>query len=130
MYFEKSETDKHTGVETLVKTFEIREQDDLYDVRGAFVRFEIRPDTVTLVWERYGDGGTWGPWRRVSYGPRGPFSAVSGGWVLANGSVSDKQRAVVEPYVDGKVGGELTAYAKSLPGLADLIERLEKTLPQ
>jgi len=127
MYFEKASSPQHTGTETYSVTFTIKEQDDLYDVRGFGVQFTIRPETVTLVWERYRDDGVLAPWRRVGYRPRGAFSAFMGPRVLKDDTTSDKQTGIVEVWGYKQ---QLSTYAASLPHLELMIEELEKQLPQ
>lgn len=127
MHYEKTRHPEHSGTESFMVTLALKEQDDLYDVRGTFVRFTIHPETVTLVWERRMQQGVCGEWRRVGYRPRGPFSAFEGPRVMKDGSLStsDRQRAVVEVFS----GSGLTAYAATLPHLEQLIAELEKNLP-
>lgn len=129
MYFEKTTHPRHEGVETYREFFLLKEQDDLYDVKGFGVQFTIRPEDMTLVWERYLDGGVPGPWRRVDYRPRGAFSAIRGPRVLKNGGTTEKQDAFVLVFADTALGGPLSRHASSMPGLEDLVKRLEAGLP-
>lgn len=127
MYFELAQQAQHTGTETYTAAFALKEQGDRYDVRAAFVQYEIRPERVTLVWERYREDGVLGPWHRVGYRPRGAFSAFVGPRVLKDGSTSDSQSGVVEVF---GYHNKLTDYAASFPHLEQMIEELEKQLPQ
>lgn len=125
MYFEKAAHPSHTRVETYRVTFFLKETDDLYDVQGFGVQFTIRPETLTLVWERWKDGDHMVPWRRVRHRPRGVFSAFKGPRVLKNGDTTDKQEGVADVF--GYEG--LSAYARTFPQLEQMIEELEKNLP-
>lgn len=126
MYFEKATRPVHNRDETYRVTFTLKEADDLYDVKGFGVQFTIRPETVTLVWERWKDGDHMVPWRRVGYRPRGAFSAFKGPRVLKNGDTTDKQEGVAEVF--GHRG--LTDYARTFPHLEQMIEELESQLPE
>ena len=131
MQYESRNHAQHTGSEQFAVSFNIAEKGALYDVKGTFVNFTIRPDTVTLVWERHRKNEGWGPWRRSNYRMKGAFSCVSGGRVLKNDSVSHIQRSFAEVFKTSQVGGELTDYAKSLPGFPALVDMLETAkLPQ
>ena len=125
MYFAKKGTPHHDGAETYRVTFVLKESGDQHDVRGAFVQFTIRPETVTLVWERWMQNGVLSEWRRVGNRPRGAFSAFEGPRVMKDGSTSDKQRGVAEVF--GARG--LSAYAASFPDLQKIIDAVESDLP-
>lgn len=130
MHFEMVGTPHHNGVETYRVAMALKDHGDRYDVKGAFVQFTIRPETVTLVWERDLVDGVTSSWQRVGYRPRGAFSAFVGPRVLKDGTTSDMQEAMVEVWV-GVVGKpeRLTDYAASFPHLEQMIAELEKSLP-
>lgn len=130
MHFEMVGTPHHNGVETYRVTMALKDHGDWYDVKGAFVQFTIRPETVTLVWERDRVGDVLSSWQRVGYRARGPFSAFTGPRVLKDGTTSDMQEAMVEVW-GGRWGKphRLTDYAASFPHLEQMIEELEKNLP-
>lgn len=127
MHFELRDRAQHTGTEEYQVSFVITEQHDLYDVRGFGVQFKIRPEIATLVWERFLSGGTYGPWRRVHWSR---VSAIKGPRVLKSGGTTDKQQGVVKVFVSADLGGRLSDYASGLPHLQQMIEELERNLPQ
>lgn len=129
MYFEKSDHPSHTGTERYVVRFQVREQDDLYDVRGDYVQYEIRPVSVLLMWERTYRDGHYTPWERRATGRAWTQSRIMGWRVLKDGTTSDKQEAYVRVFLDDHLGGRLTEYAASLPHLEQMITDLEKNLP-
>lgn len=131
MYFDLKSRATHRVQEQYKISFVMKEGDDLYDVRAAFVQYTIRPGIVTLVWEREALDGVKTPWQRVGYRPREEFSSIAGGRVLKDDSVStsDKQRGFVEVFQSRDLGGPLTQYADSLPHLEQMIAELEKNLP-
>jgi hypothetical protein len=124
MFFELKTRPEHTGYEQYVVSFSFGEQDDLFDVKALGVQFEIRPETVTLIWERLRPTSEgYGQWRRVTK------SHISGHRVLKNGWTSDKVTGVVEVFTSSAPGSPLTKYASGLPHLEQMIEDLEKNLP-
>lgn len=131
MYLDLKERSQHTGRETFGVEFEIREQDDLYDHPGLYVKFEFRPETVRLLWERRLENGTRTPWERKFMGVRADGSCVTGPRVLKNGSLSDSQTGYWAVFEQREVGGTLTKYALLLPTLAETVELWETTkLPE
>lgn len=118
MYFDKLSHPVHEGRETYRASYALKEHDDLYDVQGDFVKFTFRPETLHLKWERR-LGQLWKPDDTYGVGTR-----ITGRRVLKSGDLGDQQ---------GSVGlywnGELTQYAKSIPGLAELVAKIEAELP-
>jgi hypothetical protein len=122
MYFETDERPKHYGTETYRVSFLFKEQDDLYDVKGMYVQFTIRPEQVVLRWERERGQFGYGPWVRARSN-----SLINGSRVLKDGSLG-VQTSIVEVFASKELGGKLTQYAASLPHLEQMIEELEKKL--
>lgn len=129
MYFELESHARHDGSEQYGVSFEILEQDDLYDTKGVYVNFEFRPEVVRLVWERFLKDGHYGPWQRRNLGVRGGGARIEGPRVLKGGSTSDKTKGYQPVFKSADLGGPLSEYAASLPHLEQMIEELEKNLP-
>lgn len=129
MYFEKAKTPSHSGTERYAVTFALKEQDDLYDTQGVYVKFEFRPEFVVLIWERDRDNRGYGSWMRKAFGVRGGGSRIQGPRVLKDGSLSDKQQGYQPVFLTEELGGPLSGYATSLPHLEQMIDELEKNLP-
>jgi hypothetical protein len=128
MYFELDSRARHTGTERYTVTYRLREQDDLYDVKGAFVQYTIRPETVRLTWERTHTDGVPTPWwRLMSY--HGYGSRITGPRVLKSGGTSDTQDSYVDVFRREELGSPLTEYAASLPHLQQMIDDAEHHLP-
>lgn len=128
MYLEKSAHPKHTGTERYGVEFEIKESGNQFDVKGAYVKYKIRPETVLLAWERLRRDNGYGPWRRRTVGGGGG-SRIVGPRVLKDDSTSDRFSTYVDVFATSDVGGPLTTYAASLPHLEQMIAELEKNLP-
>lgn len=115
---------RHTGTERYGVRFELKGQGDLYDTQGQDRLFVFRPTFVYLGWER--DLG--GIWVRRTLASRNG-SRVEGPRVLKGGKLSATQAGVREVFKDRKVGGALTKYVASTPGLLALITQEEGHLP-
>lgn len=116
---------KHEGKETYQVSFALSGEDvdaGKHDVTGSYVQFTIRPNRVTLVWERVLNG----EWTRQSSFRGG--SQIRGRRVLQSGTMGEQESYVeVWRYAER---GVLTDYALSLPGLADRVAEIEKALPE
>lgn len=123
MEFEEKGPARHTGVEKYVVEFVIPDTgDDTYDAKGSYVQFMARPVSLRLVWER-GLGQNWEPVQSFS-GTGG--SRIFGYRVLKDGKLG-LQDTTWEIW-RSKVS--LTDYARSLPGLVELITRIIVNLPK
>lgn len=118
MHFERLSHPEHAGRETYAVTYALKNQDDLYDVQGDYVKFTIRPEMLTLHWERY----LGSPWR--IFDGYGHGTRISGRRVLKSGDLGDQVGYVSLFWQD-----ELNEYAKSIPGLADLVAKAKSQLP-
>ena len=129
MHYDLDAAPQHTGSERYGVRFRLRlGGTDQYDVQGAYVKFKIRPRYVNLVWERHRNGDGYGPWQRRTDSFRGG-SKIEGPRVVKNNMTSDKQDGHVGIFYSTSPEDELTGYAASLPGLAELIADVEKELP-
>lgn len=116
---------QHVGTETYRVRFTLSGDDidaGKYDVPGAYVQFNIRPQRVEMAWIR-SLGGEWA--RRDSFRNG---SQIRGCRVLRSNQTGE-QESHVEVW-RSTTRGLLTDYAQSLPGLAERIAEIESQLPK
>lgn len=118
----------HTGDDRYAVTLVLSGLGDAYDHVGKGVNFRFRPDHVILIWERKHHGGLFTPWKRKRLYPHHAASRIVGPRVMLKG-LSQHHEGYDEVFDADAVGGFLTPYAQSIPGLSEVIAEIESQLP-
>lgn len=118
----------HTGDDRYAVTLVLSGLGDAYDHVGKGVNFRFRPDHVILIWERKHHGGVFTRWKRKTLVPFHAASRIAGPRVMLKG-LSQHHEGYAEVFAATEVGGALTPYARSIPGLSEVIAEVESHLP-
>jgi hypothetical protein len=108
---------KYRREETYVREFQLTSVGSEFDRKGDYVHFTARPVSVRLEWTR----SLGKDWERTTSTRRGG-SRIVGYRVLKDGTLGNQS---TEWDVFGYFNGRLSEFAAALPGLADLIKRIE-----